>query len=417
MPACRPAALVAALMLTTARAAAQQGGDETLEDLRHRLELLERDHEEEVESLHDEIDSLSDQIAENARRAQATPQRANVFNPGITVFGNFLGRMDDGPVYLEDDPANERIDDRMNLREVEIDLRAAVDPWASGVLITSFESEVPGEYGASVEEGYLDLTRLPVLDTAPAGLKLRVGRFRPAFGRFNSIHLHDLPQPSYPRALGTLLGEEGYIQSGVAGQFFLPSPSETQTIEAVASVLDGGGLPVAESQSASELAVLGHLKWFRDAGTGSNVELGASAWQSDADHRLYGLDATYKWKPFAAGEWNSFLVGGELFAADLSDPATSSSPVGYYLWSQVQFDRNLYLGTRYDVSEDLVDDSLETSTLGLYLTWYTTEFLRLRLGVEHVESDDSVLDGNDALLVELNYVFGSHPVEPYWVNR
>lgn len=395
---------------------AQDERPATIEGLERRIELLEQEQADELEDLHFQLESLEGELA-TLRADSQSAQRANVFNPGITVFGNFLGRADDRQVFLEDDRRLERVDDRFNLREVELDLRAAIDPWADGVLIATFESEVPNEFEAGIEEGYVVLKKLPVLNSAPAGLKLKAGRFRPGFGRFNMIHLHDLPQTSYPRALTTFLGEEGYVQNGLSGRFFLPSPSESQTLEATVGVLDGGDIPIAPTEEGSNLAGLGHLGWFADLGGGSSLELGASLWQSDGDHRLYGLDASYKWKPLAGGEWRSFLVGGEVFGADLDDPALDSRPTGFYLWSQYQLDRNIYLGVRYDRSEDLTDTDLHTDTVGAYLTYYTSEFLRLRIGVEHTESDDPLLDGLDSAFLELNFVFGSHPVEPYWVNR
>jgi hypothetical protein len=110
-------------------------------------------------------------------------------------------------------------------------------------------------------------------------------------------------------------------------------------------------------------------------------------------------------------------VGGELFASHLDDPALGDDPLGYYLWSQVQFRKNLYLGVRYDRAEELEDESLVSDTIGTYLTYYTTEFLRFRLALEHTGSDVEELDGLNTAALEVNMVFGSHPVEPYWVNR
>lgn len=391
-------------------------GRTALEDLRLKLEQLEQDHEDELEDLRSAIEDMEDDLAD-LRQGPRTTQRDNVFNPAITVFGNFLGRADDQPVFLDNDPAGEEIGDRFNLREVEFDFRAAIDPWADGVVIATFESEVAGEYEATIEEGYVTLKRLPGLDSGPGGLKLQVGRFRPEFGRFNKIHLHDLPQPTYPRALGNFLGPEGYIQNGLSGQFFLPSPGDAHVIEGTLALLNGGDLPIAASQDGSNLAGLGHLKWFSDVGPGRTLELGTSMWQSDSDHRLFGLDLSYGWIPLGGGRRRSFFVGGELYSAHLDDPGLASRPQGYYMWAQYQFDKNLYAGLRYDHSEDLDDTSVDTDTLGAYVTYYTTEFLRFRFGIEHTTSDDPILDGLDTALFELNFVFGSHPVEPYWVNR
>jgi hypothetical protein len=388
------------------------------QDLQKRLDEMQRAHEEAIDDLHDEIDRLDDEMAEARRQAQTPAQQTlGVFNPAITVFGNFLYRDDDRPVYVDDDPTEPRIDDRFGLREAEIDLRAPIDPWADGVLIATYEAEVPGEFEAGIEEGYFVLKKLPFLDTAPGGLKLKFGRFRPAFGRFNTIHLHDLPQTTYPRAVRTFLGQEGFVADGVSAQFFLPSPSDKDVLDATVQVIDGGTIAVDPSDDASNLGTVGHLKWFRDLAPGQDIEIGASAWTSYAEDQLYGLDATYRWKPFVAGEWRSFLVGAEVFQGNLDDGQNAPHPGGFDLWSQYQIDRNLYVGVRYGQADDLVDESLETQTVGAFLTYYTTEFLRFRLGLEHSESDVDYLDDVDTAFLEMNFVYGSHPAEPYWVNR
>jgi len=412
-----PLAVCAALGAPAAQEGAPPSAPPTPAEIRAWIRELEERQQDELEDVRFELETLQRQLAAAEAAARAKPQSASVFNPAITVFANLLARVDDERVYLDDDPAEPRLDDRFHLREVELDFRAPIDPWADGVVIGAFESEVPGEFDASIEEAYVVLKRLPVADSAPAGLRIKAGRFRAEFGRFNYVHLHDLPQPSYPRSLGTFLGEEGLVQDGVSGQFYLPSPSDSQSIEATVQLLNGGGLPLAEDLDGSHIAALGHLKWFQELGDASNLEVGLSGYSADSDHRLLGVDGTYKWKPLASGEWRSFLVGGELFAASVDDPALGDDPLGGYVWSQVQLDRNVYAGLRIDRTEELADAELATTTVGAYLTYYTTEFLRFRLGVEHTESDVAERDGVDTLLLEINTVFGSHPVEPYWVNR
>lgn len=390
----------------------------SLEELQKRIEKIEKSHDAEINDLRAQLDELEEEAAKARAKSQAPAQQSlSIFNPGITVFGNFLARADDRPVFVDDVPIFDRVDDRFNLREVELDLRAPIDPWADGVLITTFEAEQPDQFNVGVEEGYVLMKKLPFLDEAPGGLKLKLGRFRPSFGRFNTIHLHDLPQVSYPRALQNFLGPEGFIADGVSGQFFLPSPGDKDTLDATVQVLDGGNIAVDANSSPSNVALLGHVKWFRDLAPGQDLELGLSSWVSDQDHQLYGADATYRWKPYVAGEWKSFIVGTEVFQGNLDDLSLASHPTGFDVWSQYQLGQNLYLGVRYDWLEELEDASLTTQTVGAFVTYYTTEFLRFRLGVEHTESDVSTLDGLDSAFFELNMVYGSHPSEPYWVNR
>lgn len=374
--------------------------DADLEDLRARIELLE------------------DELAKVKQSASRPPtQSLGAFNPAITAFGNFFARSDDRPVYLDDDPANPEVGDRMSLREVELDFRAPIDPWADGVLITSFAEETPDTYTADIEEGYLTLKKLPFSDSAPAGLKLEIGRFRPQFGRLNTVHLHDLPQSTYPRALQSVLGPEGLVADGISGRFFLPKPGANDSLEGTLAFLDGGNAVVAGSQQSSDVALLAHLSWYHDYQDGRDLEIGTSGWTSGAQHQLFGLDWTYRWKPYVAGEWKSFLVGGEFFHAEADDPALASHSNALDVWAQHQLGQNLYVGARFDWLQSLENPGVETRTLGAFVTYYTTEFLRFRVGAEHTSSSDPVLDSLDSLFLEINFIFGSHPAEPYWVNR
>jgi hypothetical protein len=393
-------------------------GPPTVEELQKRIDDLEKTHAAEMSDLRSELDDMQDEAAQARAKSQVPQtQSASAFNPGITVFGNFLGQIDDMPVFFDDDPANPEVGDTFLLREVEFDFRAAIDPWADGVIIANLEADTPGDYSASIEEGYVVLKKLPLLNDAPAGLKLKIGRFRPSFARFNTIHLHDLPQVTYSRTVQNFLGPEGFTADGVSGQFFLPSPSDADTLDATVQLVDGGNIAIDSNASPSDLAVVSHIKWFRDLVPGQDFELGFSTWTSGVSHQLYGVDATYRWKPYVAGEWKSFIVGTEFFQAVLQDNDLSPHPLGFDFWTQYQLDRNLYLGARYDWIQELADESQTTQTIGAYLTYYTTEFLYFRLGYEHTQSDLAYLDGLNAGFLELNFVYGSHPAEPYWVNR
>ncbi len=416
------ASILGATLLLCAQAAAQtqqtpQQPGET-EQLRQRLDALQQAHDRDLADLNQRIDQLEDELAQAKTAANKPPtQSLGAFNPAITAFGNLLARSDDRAVFQDDDPSKPRIGDRMALREMELDFRAPIDPWADGVLIASLGEEAPDEYKADVEEGYVLLKKLPFSDSAPGGLKLQIGRFRPAFGRLNTIHLHDLPQSSYPRALQNVLGPEGLVANGISGRFFLPKPGENDSLEGTFAFLDGGNLPVAGRESSSDVALLAHLSWYHDYQDGRDLELGISGWSSDAQHQLLGLDWTYRWKPYVAGEWKSFLVGGELFHSETSDAALDSHSTGVDLWAQHQLDQNLYVGLRFDWLQSLEDASQETRTLGAFVTYYTTEFLRFRLGCEHTSSSIERLDSLDSLFLEINFIYGSHPAEPYWVNR
>ena len=77
----------------------------------------------------------------------------------------------------------------------------------------------------------------------------------------------------------------------------------------------------------------------------------------------------------------------------------------------------MFAGLRGDWVQAIDDDRLDRWAVHPYLSYYLTEFLRVRVAFEHRWSDLAHEDGRDTLLTELNFLFGSHPPEPFWVNR
>jgi hypothetical protein len=89
------------------------------------------------------------------------------------------------------------------LNETEVSLQATVDPYARADFFLSFARDPEtGKYGVEVEEGYLTTLSLP------ARLQLKVGRFRSAVGRVNTVHPHALPFIDMPNAYVNYFGEE-----------------------------------------------------------------------------------------------------------------------------------------------------------------------------------------------------------------
>jgi hypothetical protein len=404
----------------------------------------ERPVDERVKELEAEVERLKLQMPEEDEEATAevaAPPPAqvspNALNPTVTVVGNGLYRYDDRAVVLEE---GEAVDNRFNLREVELDFRAAVDPFADGVFILAAESEVPGEYEVGVEEGYAVIKRLPVavLDEPPLGMQLKVGRFRPEVGRINILHLHDLPQMTRPLTSEEWFGEEGYVGNGASARVLLPTPfDEDSAVELTGQILTGGGAAVADGAGDSP-AEVANLRWFRTFGEAHNVDLsflfhhGRTDAAATRDAFTWSADFLYKWKPLRRGEYRSFVLGGQGFLGERDfaeeidsdgdgEPDAfmegSASPSGYFAFAQLQTTRTTYLGARWDDTSTITDDQARRRAVGGYAAWYASEFLRLRLGYEHRLSDLEEEDGRNSLFAELNVVIGAHPPEPFWVNK
>ncbi len=399
------------------------------------LEARTAELEQEVQRL--KLQAPEEEPTATAVAPPAASVQPNAFNPTLTVAGNGLYRHDDQTVVTDE---GARVDNTFNVREMEVDLRAAVDPFADGLLILAFPSETPGHFSFEVEEGFVNIKRLPLpfFDEAPLGLKLKVGRFRTEVGRVNLLHLHDLPQSTRPLVTDEFFGEDGFIANGISAQLFLPTPfDEASAVELTAQALAGGGA-VASDGPAHTLGLVGNLRWFRTFADAHNVDLSMvlQFGRTDPEGKLaawtYGPDLLYKWKPLRRGEFHSFVLGGQLLRSrrtflegvDTNGDGTPdlfemrhATPLGYFGFAQVQATRTTYLGARWDDTATIVDAAVRRRALSGYLTWYTSEFLRFRLGYEHRFSDLPVENGRDSVFAELNFVVGAHPPEPFWVNK
>jgi hypothetical protein len=406
--------------------------DPAVQELKNQIETLKQDYEKRIQELEQKVELLMLQTSDAmpVESPEPPPQQTipGALNPAISVIGNFVGRADDQGVLNEE---GQSIDDKLNLRETEIDFRVPVDPYADGVLIVAFESEFPGEFEAGVEEGYVNIKKLPFLEQNPLGLKLKVGRFRPSFGKTNILHTHDLPTTFRPLPVEEFLGEEGFVQQGLSGNIFIPTPwDESASLDATFEIMDGGDIALSP-QTESRLSYLGHLRYFRTFSGGHDAELGWSTYFHPSGSGVgaataHGLDFLYRWKPFRQGLYKSFLLGAEYFfapnvTAEFDEEngvlQNDGTPAGYTAFTQWQFNRRVYAGLRYDHTDVLLNPDFQRQSITPYVSYYFSEFLRFRLNYEHRWSDLAEEDGRNSLFIEMNWIFGSHPPEPYWVNK
>lgn len=452
------------LLLATAPAGAQDSrpapGDvlKEMRALRARIETLEKQNAEDrkadrkrITELESQIETLRTksldeerlkeyaEIAQNMRDQQASegtfeisPETAgypNIQNPAITAFFDLGGS-------ISSRGRNEALN-RFNLREAEVDIRAAISPDADGVLILSIGEEIEqmrnGQISVDrafdIEEGYVDFHSLPW------DLSLRVGKMRNHFGRNNPLHTHDLPQVTRPLAVKAFFGGEGMATTGAALTWLVPNPWD-KFIELRTELVNADGgteSPILGGPNAENPAIIARLKYFDDLTETSTLELGTSfLWtrtsdRSDFDANVFGADVTYQWIDPDPSTFHSWLLQGELFIGDNDVPRSAflsrrNNAWGAYAFGQYQINRNWYAGARFDYTQfpnsELrgVDDY--DIALSPYLTYYMTEFLRLRTQFEHRISHVRGRNrSEEAVFVQLTFVIGSHPPHPYWVNR
>lgn len=353
----------------------------------------------------------------------------NAFNPEITVFLDAGGS-------VSSEGRNKALN-RFNLREVELDLRAAISPTVDGVLIVALAEEIESERNGDVtidravelEEGYLNF------HTLPHDLALKVGKFRNVFGRNNLLHTHDLPQVTRPLAVQAFFGPEGLATTGASLSWLVPNPWD-KYVEGTVEVFnsDGGDeSPILGGPNADNPAVLAHLKFFDDVTDTSSLEVGGTylfartSGDQDFNANVFGVDVTYHWTDPDPSSFRSWLFQAEALWSrndiDLGPfQSRRNTSFGAYAFAQYQMGQNWYLGLRGDYSEFPNSETRSVSdfdiALSPYVTVYLSEFIRARLQYEHRWLDfRRGSSEEDAVFLQFTGVFGSHPPHPYWVRR
>src|ERR1019366_9018836 len=130
---------------------------------------------------------------------------AKALDPGMSVIGDFLGAAGFG---------GPRGAPSLEMHESEVGFQEIIDPYARADFFISF-----GEQGVNLEEGFLTFTSLP------AGLQLKVGKMRAAFGVVNTLHNHVLPWTDRPLVTQNMVGgEDGIDDAGLSLSRILPAP-------------------------------------------------------------------------------------------------------------------------------------------------------------------------------------------------
>lgn len=396
----------------------QEYGDR-LADLEARLTRLEAERggaEPEATEQATETSSDDDELAalrasaessaggESPDRATAEPapseistagseRNLNQLNPEISMTGDMVG--------FATDQGREDFD----AREFELNVQSALDPFSVTKLTLSFS---PDE-GVDIEEGYVSYANLP------GGLQLTAGKFRQNFGVLNRWHLHALPQLDYPLALQTYFGDEGLAQTGVRAEWLLPRP--WASANELSLELTDGESDAFGGESFDHLVGLAHLKNYWDIGDSVYAELGLSGIAggngSGGDSRILGADFTWHWQPPSRAKYREVTWRTELMRSDRDDPeGVNHQSWGGYSYLESLVAQNLYAGVRYDRVEDPLNP--EHVTWGLFpnLTWWQSEYVRLR-GEYGFLKDDLTGDKENRFSLQVTWAAGPHKHEIY----
>jgi hypothetical protein len=330
-----------------------------------------------------------------------------------------------------------------NARNAEIALDGAVDPYFEGFANIVLKLDNNNETSIELEEAFLQTTNLPF------GLQLKGGQFFAAFGRLNPTHPHTWEFADAPLVSGRLLGPDGLRGVGAQISWVLPVPWYSQFYLAMQNGRGGTGFSfrnpgdngrffgrVTDDREARGLQDFVWIpRWensFNPSETqtvlgGVSAALGSNETGATARTQIYGADILYKWKsthaeggfPFVKWQTEAMYrrfeagrgVGMEFPVAETFHDWGMYSQV---LWG---FKKGWVVGLRGDYlhmqdSRFTDDDERQTrSRITANLTWYPTEFSKIRLQYNHdFLEENEFLAGRDvdSIILQFEFILGAH---------
>ena len=327
---------------------------------------------------------------------------SKVFNPDIAVIGDFLGA--GGRNLIDPQPA-------LEMHESEAAFQAVVDPYARADFFISF-----GESGVDLEEGFLTLTELP------GGLLTKVGKMRAAFGKVNTLHNHVLPWTDRPLVTRNLVGgEAGIDDAGISVARLISNP--WIFLEATGQVFRGDSGDLFKTSRRGDLSYVGHLRAYQDITESSNIDLGFSysrghndaAVAGDASDsfttELYGVDATFRWRPLQRSIYHSFVGRTEWVRSRRDQPDGLQDTNGFYVSADYQVGRRWFAGARYDRSGRAVDASLTDTGGSVIITYWPSEFSQVR--AQYRRTNYALAESANELLFQFQFSIGAHGAHPF----
>ena len=351
--------------------------------------------------------------------------------PDISAVGDLVGDL--SPKGSTQDGG-----ERFAIREVEVALQAAVDPYFRGDIFLGISDLEK----VSIEQAYLTATALPW------GLEVRLGRYLMPVGKQNTTHRHDLHAIDYPYVLQRFFSEEGLKGTGIyASRIFAPFGFYQEIIVTAVDRFGDAteGLVTLEpvNKKLTGLGYSARLRNYWDLTQASNIELsfsgitgkreqpivgGEASLAMAARQSVIGTDFTYRWRPLQQGLYKSFILQMELMrqlnerdpSLDLpSDVSTVGLSyggpdrdfTGGYAFARYQVTRRGYLGARFDSFQDEAVSGRTTTAVSGYLEFFPSEFSKLLAGYERYSPARG--SATNRILLQATFALGPHKPHPF----
>jgi TolA-binding protein len=330
-----------------------------------------------------------------------------------------------------------------NARNIELAFDGAVDPYFEGFANIVFKLDNDNQTEVEVEEAFMQTTSLPF------NLQLKGGQFFAAFGRLNPTHPHTWDFADTPLVNGLFLGPDGLRGVGAQASWTLPVPWYSQLIFASQNGRGSTGFSfrnpgdngmffdrITTDREARGLQDFVWIPRFENSINLSDTQtvlagisgaFGSNETGATSRTQIYGADLLYKWKSshaeggFPFVKWQTEFMYRRFQAghgADDSFPvAETFHDWGVYSQALWGFKKGWVAGIRGDyvhMQDSTYTDDLDRQPrwrLSANLTWYPTEFSKIRLQYnQDFLEDNFFLSAREveSVFLQWEFILGAH---------
>lgn len=325
------------------------------------------------------------------------------------------------------------------VQNVELTLSGTVDPYFDAQASIILQIDSGGETKVELEEAFFTTRGLP------AGLQVKGGQYFTEFGRHNQQHPHSWAFVDQPLILSRLFGGDGLRSQGARVGWLTPLPwyselyvgaqnpnGETATSFLYEEDKKVGGYTLLDRSARDAGDLLYSARWLNGADLSANTAMNvglSGLWGPNAsglgtDTTIYGADLYLKWQPahsqrgFPFASWHTELLNRryQTDAETLKDwggftQALWGFTPGWVAGLRLEYAEGRGGADEYDISADSLRDN--RTRLSPNLTWYPTEYSKLRLQYNRDWTQHLAEKNAHALWLQMEFSLGAHAAHKF----
>lgn len=424
--------------------AEEKGGNfqQDVTAIQQQIQRLQQHYEQQIKVLQQRLDGLEAQRENQIERetSEVKAPAAVATNSGLQI--GLSGLFAAGGSSVNNDAleglqagAHDPNKNGFTVQNVELSIGGTVDPYFDAQANIIMQIDADGETVVELEEAYF-LTR-----TLPWGLQVKGGQYFTEFGRQNIQHPHTWAFVDQPLVLSRFFGGDGLRSQGVRASWIMPSEwfseftvgiqnSKGETVSSFLSEAgeDIGGHTLIDRDVRNVADLLYSARWLNGYDLSDTVSmnvgvsglLGPNASGTNTDTRIVGADLYLKWQPldsqkgFPFVSWHTEYLHRRYEAGNPGDPGRETlKDWGMFtqaLWGfrpgWVAGLRAEYASAEGDTSSDPLRDTRKR--LSPNLTWYPTEYSKLRLQYNRDWTEHLSDKTADSVFLQYEFNLGSH---------